>query len=357
ADENASRPGRSVRDLCAVIKEAGTYDPDIGGVRGKVKPFAPYRDLLLDEDFAANIGLSIRGSATDLVDGEAEGRTGKIVESLAAITSVDFVTRAGRGGHVLGVLESEAVTDRAIARGVEEATADERRQQLSDAVRTEHGNGRRYAWVRDFDESTVWFEASAEDEPSKTWQQTYTVADDDLSVSLTGDRTEVRPVTKYVPATRSDSTTTTTEDDQEVTMGNIQIDEAEHNRIVERAGRVDVLESERDTAIRERDEARSERDSLRRTVRAGEIVTERATEAGVEFDDLQIVGLLAQLPLTEAGELDEETFATTVDEHAAKRKVAEGTGRVIGMGGTTTTGGSAVSLTDIDEALGLGKEA
>ncbi|WP_460871862.1 hypothetical protein, partial [Nocardioides pakistanensis] len=104
ASENTDRPERSVRDIGAILLEAGHVDKSTGGIRGKVKVVAPYRELLTDEDFVTNIGVSIRGSATDITVGEAEGRTGPIIEGLADIQSVDFVTRAGRGGKVLGVL-------------------------------------------------------------------------------------------------------------------------------------------------------------------------------------------------------------------------------------------------------------
>jgi hypothetical protein len=174
-----------------------------------------------------------------------------------------------------------------------------------------------------------------ENERSKTWQQAYTVADDDMSVSLTGERTEVRPVTKYVPVTRPDSTTPTTEADQEVTMGNIQIEESEHTALVEKAGRVDVLEQENTTLK----EAAAQRD---RVDAARKIVAERATQAEVTFSPLEERGLLADLPLKE-GALDTEAFTKTVDEAAAARKTAGGAGTVTGFGGTPTGGGESTS--------------
>jgi len=341
--EENERPVRSVKDLAAVITEAGAWKD--GGIRGKVKPFGPYRELLLDEDFATNIGLSIRASASDIVIGEADGRKGPIIEGLVDLKSVDFVTRAGRGGRVLQVLESARpeVLDRAIARGVAEATADERRQQLSDVVRTAYAGEKTYAWVRDFDESTVWFEASAENERSKTWQQAYTVATDDMSVALDGERTEVRPVTKYVPVTRPGSTTTTTEESKEDPMAEVTIEEAELTRLRDDAGRVQTLESERD-------QARTELAEHRRTDRARAIIAERARENEVAFTPLEERGLLADLPLTQEGALDEAAFTTTVNENAAAAKAARGAGQVRGFGGTTTSG-TELSESDIDNAV------
>lgn len=348
-EEDRARPVRSVRDLAAVIVEAGKVDKTTGGIRGKVRPLAPYKPLLTDKAFAENVGLSIRGSATDIVVGEAEGRTGPIIEGLADIASVDFVTRAGRGGKVLQVLESARpeVLDRAIARGVAEATADERRQQLSDVVRTAYAGEKTYAYVRDFDESTVWFEASAENERSKTWQQAYTVADDDASVSLTGERTEVRPVTKYVPVTRPGSTTNTTEESEEDTMP--QIEEARLRELEEASGRVPTLEAERDTATARAETAERQLAERDRTDRARQIIAERARENEVQFTPLEERGLLADLPLNE-GQLDEATFTTTVNEQAAAAKVARGAGSVRGFGGGAPQD-SEISESDIDTAV------
>lgn len=354
--EAIERPGRSVRDLCAVIKEGGAFDAELGGVRGKVKPFAPYRDLLLDEDFALNVGMSIRGSASDIVQGKAAGRSGRIVEGLADIQSVDFVTRAGRGGRVLSVLESarpEQVVERAVGRGVEEATADERRQQLSDAVRATYGSDTVSAWVRDFDETTVWFETYADDEPSQTWEQPYTAADDDLSVELTGTRAKKRAVTRYVddttpttvPVTRPGSTTTTATESEEDTMPKIQIEESEHNRLTETAGRVDALESENATlkatvtSLQEADQRRTRED------RARAIVAEKATAAKVEFTDLEVVGLVASAPVKEDGTLDEDAFATTVDAQVETRKTAatESASTVHGFGASAAAASAGVA--------------
>lgn len=445
AEDHASRPERSVRDLAAVIVEAGQVSSDTGGVRGVVRPLAPYRDLLTDEAFAENVGLSIRGSATDVVEGEAEGRRGPIIEGLARIDSVDFVTRAGRGGRVLQVLESArpleearnvgqwveshihrdftiladdmaaqgrltrderiqlssaigdalaafvenletnaaqlyardiwddpgapavaravetiaqspasraALTARAQARGVAEATADERREQLANVVRSTHGGEDRYAWVRDFDDATVWFETYADDEASQLWQQAYTVADDDLSTFLTGTRTKVRAVTRYVPVNPAGQSTT--QESEEDTMPNIE--ESRLRELEEAHGRVPTLESERDTAIRERDEAVGRLASRDRIDRARAVIAERATTHEVTFTALEQRGLLAGLPQTQEGALDEEAFTATVDEAAAEKKPKGG---VRGFGGSGPAVGESTtrtSMDDIDRALGL-KEA
>lgn len=350
ASDAADRPERSVRDLAAVITEAGTVNASTGGVRGKVKVAAPYRELLTDEEFVKNIGVSIRGSATDIVIGEAEGRTGPIIEGLADVQSVDFVTRAGRGGRVLAVLES------ARRSAVHEATASDRHQHLQTSVRAEyapHGTGT-WAWVRDHDadERVVWFDVSPESGPTKTYQQTYDVAANDVDITLTGEPIEVRGVTKYVPVARPGSTTdNTTEESEEDTMPNIE--EARLRELEEASGRVPTLESERDTAVAERDQARSELAEHRRTSRAREVIAERAREAGVTFSPLEERGLLANLPVGEDGALDEAAFTTSVNEAAAEVAESHGAGRVRGFGNTTHNGDGdqQVSETDIDTAV------
>ena len=191
--ERTDRPERSVRDIAAVLTEDATWDGT--GLFANADILGPHAELI--EALAPYIGVSISGSATDISIGEAEGRTGPIIEDLAHVASVDFVTRAGRGGAVL--LESarpSLVNARAAAHGVDEATVNDIRTQLQSLLREAHGADRTYVWVRDFDESTVWFEVESEDE-SGIWAQAYTSSGD--VVALTGDRTEVRVVTTYVP--------------------------------------------------------------------------------------------------------------------------------------------------------------
>jgi hypothetical protein len=367
ATEANDRPERSVRDIAGVITEAGKWDATLGAVVAECKVVTPFREALTE--LADHIGLSIRGSATDVSVGEAEGRTGPIIEGLADITSVDFVTRAGRGGRVLELLESARpeVVARAVARGVEEATADERRTQLNDAVKQTHGGEKRWTYAEDFDDTTVWFVVSSEDDAQQTYEQSYAVSDDDLSVSLTGTPVKVRPVKKYV---RMDSTITATEHTpgapgtitsptEENLMGQINVDEAEHRRVNESAARVPVLETERDTAVAERDEARAERDRLLRESAARKVVTDKATAAGVSFTPLEEKGLMADLPVVKDGtDLDAEAFGKAVDDAITEASQRTGSGSTVtgygsGVGFQSDDGDSGdVSEADLDNAVG-----
>lgn len=99
ATEHHDRPERSVRDLAGVFTSEAVWDETHKGLVAEMQVFAPYRELIAE--MKDHIGLSIRG------DGEVEMREGqRTVTSLAHIESVDFVTRAGRGGKVLSLLES-----------------------------------------------------------------------------------------------------------------------------------------------------------------------------------------------------------------------------------------------------------
>ena len=349
--EAADRPERSVRDIAAVFTEAAAYDADSQSLVGEIKVMAPYRDLL--NDLAPHIGLSIRGSATDVVEGEHDGRRVRVIEGLATIDSVDFVTRAGRGGEVIEILESANVIRRAVEHGLEEATANDLRDALSATLRDAYGGDKTYVWVRDFDTSTVWFEIESESD-NGIYAQGY--AGD--GTTLTGDRTEVRIQTSYVPITTTEASrlpagrsTTPTEESKEDTMGNITIEESEHTRLVEEAGRVTVLEGERDTAIRERDTARAE-------LVARRIIGE---QKGVIFSELEIRGLVASMPLKE-GALDETAFRATVEAEVkaaqdlhAQVQEAGGVGRVSGFGSTTgATPTGEVSESDLDKAIARG---
>ena len=125
--ENETRPERSLRDLIGVLdSDAILTDLDEGQVAAdaELKVYAPYRELVAE--MADDIGLSIRATA-DIGHGKTEGHEGKIVWRIHEALSVDLVTKAGRGGRILEVLES------ARSQAVETAVND-RRDQLSRVV-------------------------------------------------------------------------------------------------------------------------------------------------------------------------------------------------------------------------------
>lgn len=98
--QRTDRPERSVRDIAAVFTSPARYDASSAKLVGEIQVFGPYRELV--NEMAPYIGLSIHGSATDITPSDE----GPVVEGLAAIDSVDLVTRAGRGGKFNTLLES-----------------------------------------------------------------------------------------------------------------------------------------------------------------------------------------------------------------------------------------------------------
>jgi hypothetical protein len=340
-DEHGNRSvqdvwGKLVTD--AQVTESGALTAEV-----QVRPdIAPVVDFLSDA-----IGLSIRGHGTFEV-GEAEGRTGQIITSIVEATSVDFVTDAGRGGQILGLVESARRTM------LGEATANDVRDALGTAVDDVHGGDEIYTWVRDYDpdKGVVYFEVSGNVEPRGTFQQAYTLAADG-SASLTGDRQEVTPRTTYVPVNSPAGSTPTTES-QGGTMTNVTIDEAEHRRLVERDGRVQTLESELATERQRAEQAEATLAEGRRRDDARPVIAEAFSGSQLHVDDVTEVteSLLADLPTAADGTLDTAALTTRATEARTKREASvarylseNGVGRVTGFG---STGGGTVEVTESD---------
>ncbi|MCZ4497899.1 MAG: hypothetical protein JWQ74_452, partial [Marmoricola sp.] len=317
------------------------------------------------------IGVSINGGGT-FREGTAGGRKGRIVESLDAINSVDFVTRAGRGGKILeSVLESAIAEDALINNDALEATANDRMDHLRSAVRQAHGGDQKSAWVRDQDAeaSTVWFDVHdyRSDTGAKTYQQAYKVGKNDVNVELVGDPTEVRSVTNYVPVNPAGPTPT--KESEEDPMATTQIEEAEKNRLVEQAGRVPALETERDAEKARADKLHTENGQLK--VRESAVAHARAK---VAKDNAKLPGSVVDrivsastgtVPLKESGDLDTEAFDKAIDKartaeesYLAGLAQASGAGKVTGFGGVVVESGDdkTLSFMDLDEALNIKKE-
>ena len=284
-------PGRSVKDWCAVLTEDATYNPESQALEAPIKVFRPYQVLI--EDLQEYVGLSIHAWI------ESTPTPGKPVATRflpSPHNTVDFVTAAGRGGKVLSALES--------ARDASEATARDRREQLSQAVKDAYQtapNG--YVWVRDYDEDNglVWFE----DHEDRTWQQSYTVAADDLSVALTGDAIEVRPVITYVPVSSAG------QEQQEGTKMP-QIDEAKLAELTAAAERVSKLETEsaeKDRLIAERDKALKAHEN---SLLAGKALpTVEGFDKLPELAQARVAEHLSRnVPVNDAGDFDAEKFNT-----------------------------------------------
>jgi len=193
-DEQETRPNRSVKDLAAVLTEDAKWTGS--ALVAQVRTFGPYRDAVAE--MADAIGVSIRADA-EVAEGEAEGKRGVVVEKLTNGRSIDFVTAAGRGGRILQVLESarEAVNASAVSHGVEEATVNDTRELLDRTLSEKFGGKDTHIWVRDFDDSTVWYEKSSRDGSYATFQAGYTATE--TTAQIKGDPVKVRARTSYVP--------------------------------------------------------------------------------------------------------------------------------------------------------------
>lgn len=113
ASEADDRPERSLTTLAAVLLD----DPwpvreDDGGLtmRATARVFAPSQPFL--GDAWPYIGISINGGGRG-EHGQREGQYGMIMEELTYGRSVDFVTRPGAGGRIVGLLEAARITGRA----------------------------------------------------------------------------------------------------------------------------------------------------------------------------------------------------------------------------------------------------
>lgn len=350
AVEQMDRPEGTIRDLAAVLAEDARWNGS--ALVAKAKVFSGYRTMLAE--MADDIGVSIRATA-EVKHGEAEGRKGTLVERLIEGISVDYVTRAGRGGRILSVLEAARATP------IIEATSNDRRDQLQRALPPQ-------SWVLDFDEGAALVFFNTYDpaaEKSVAYQQAYEIGPDDRSVALSGDPSEVRIVTQYLPIGQqaaSETTptpqppadpagTTTTESSEEMNMA--QIDDQELSQLRESAGRVNTLVSERDAATARAEAAEgalAERD-LR------DDATKRAREATSDLHPATAARVVEaatrDLPRTADGALDGPAFAqrvTAAVEAETSYLQQFSQGRVVGFGASVTIqpGQAAESIAPVD---------
>lgn len=353
------RPERSLDRLAGVLTEAATWDGE--ALRAPAKIYPRFRSMLTDMQDA--IGVSIRAG------GVVESG---VVTSIGPVASVDFVTKAGRGG-------SFALVESAVLLEGHGMTANDLSQAISDAVRETYGADQVYTWVRDYTDEWAVFSVESPD-ACDLWRQTYTVTDGE--VTLTGDKVEVREVTTFVPATGENPTDTTptgmsesstpihdaiastqtpatpagpaasaslpaptTEESQEDTMPDLT--EAEVQSLRESA---DLLP----TVTAERDEARAELAAHRRRDAARPLIAAGLAEANLPARVCTRLteSVLADLPTTADGTLDEDALKTRLGEaiDAATAELTEAlavaggaTGQVHGLGTSTQVEESAPS--------------
>jgi len=374
--ETEERPERSVKDLAAVLASDAVYVD--GALVGEATIFAPYRASI--NEIASSIGVSIRASAEVTDGGTAEGRRGRIIERLipSATNSVDFVTHAGRGGKVLEVLES-ARAKAEEARNLGQWLESRIHQHFTNIADDLAGEGHMTREER-IGLSSAIGDALAAFNTRIAADQPHLYERDPFA-----DPNAPAPVGESdVSASRPDSTTKSKEGD----MPNIEIDEAVHKDLVEKAGRVDTLEAERDTEKARADAAEAKLTEAEKKTAEGtrpslKLLNEELTESKREnallraenvarpilaeaLADAILVDsqkarlartLLVDLPLTEALELDETAFGTrcqeaigVAEEEAAELLQAAGVGTPRGLGGPLTPATEAASA-KFDEDL------
>lgn len=97
--EQADRPERSIRDIAGVLTTDATYDPATQALEATIRLTPAWEHLVTA--LAADIGLSIRAHAET-----SDTPQGLTIDRITHAESVDFVTRPGRGGKILTLLES-----------------------------------------------------------------------------------------------------------------------------------------------------------------------------------------------------------------------------------------------------------
>jgi len=104
--EERERPEGDVTNLVGKLMTAAQYDasgPAGPGLYADAKVFRHYKEVV--EEIAPDIGVSIRAMGK-AEPGEAEDRTGMIINEITYGKSVDYVTAAGAGGKVVELFEA-----------------------------------------------------------------------------------------------------------------------------------------------------------------------------------------------------------------------------------------------------------
>lgn len=339
-DENGNR---SVKDLAAVLTEDAHVAE--GALVAEAMVFSSHRQAL--EEMHESIGLSIRAYA-DTTYGEAEGRSGTIINSLVESISTDFVTRAGRGGKILAILESarEVQEARNIGQWIESRIHRDFTITADDMA----GDGRltreeRIGLSSAIGDALAAFVTKLETEQPQLYQRD--LWDDPQDTIAAAIEAAAQNVPDH-PAGR-----TITEESEEDTMP--EIAESELRTLREAAGRVQTLESERDAAVQRADTAETEREQLReanarrdRAAVVARIVGEAAEAAHITLDDDQTRGIATRAVYATDGTVDEAATRRAADERCAAIAESQGVGKPRGLGRTTPPTPDSVSESDFD---------
>lgn len=334
--QRMERPEGDLRNLALVLLEDARV-ADNGALVADALVSSAWRDFV--EEFKEFIGASIAAQAQ-----VTKTSDGPVVEKLLPhpFNRVDLVTVAGRGGAITEVLEAAHVIEsRSI---VKEATANETGELLREALRAAYGADDTWIWMRDYDDARVWFDVE-DPETSTTYEQAYTLTD--ATVTLDGERVEVRATTTYVPVTAPNDSApnpaAVTENQEEATMATI--DDKELAALRESASRADAAEAD----LKKEREARALEAAQSRKDKAAAIVREAFGEDAPAF-----ITESAQL-MAASEDFDADKLATSAKEAAASLASQAGAGKPSDNGVTPVTEARKISDDDIITALEGGK--
>ncbi|RYG57252.1 hypothetical protein EON80_28490, partial [bacterium] len=147
--ERAARPEGDVENVVAITREAGYWDANgkAGpGVYAKAEVKKHWQPFV--ESMGYDMEVSVDGGCY-FSHGEVDGRQMRIIEEIVSVKSVDFVTRAGRGGQWMSLQEAAresvnpspdtdpAVTPNPTNKEVEPEMTEAEIQAAREAARTE----------------------------------------------------------------------------------------------------------------------------------------------------------------------------------------------------------------------------
>lgn len=318
AEEREQQPAGDVKTLAAVLEEDAVWEPDWvdektgvkGRLRAPAKVFNLYREHLVD--VAEVIGTSIVAGA-EVSMGEAEGRRGRIIETLlpGLLNRVDFVTVAGRGGRISEVLESAKQVQE--ARNVGQWLEARMHSMFTNIADEFYGDGRltreeRIALSSGLGDALVAFTSTIEATAPQLFER-------DL-----WDEPNAQEAHQESPSAPAGA------NGKETPVGHIQIEESEHATLVENASRATALATENATAKAALKEVNDEA--------AAKLVAAALEAKGITAPKLA-ARLAEGYPTKENGALDAEALQSAVAESIAELQVAGGAGTVHGVGDTT----------------------
>jgi hypothetical protein len=221
-----------------------------------------------------------------------------------------------------------------------EATANDTREWLSKALRETYAGDGVWVWLRDYDDTNVWFERE-DTNGMGIFQEGYLLEGN--TVTLSGSAVEVRIQTSYVPVSADSAESIDSPpvpagvtEGKEPPVATIQIEESVHADLVEKSGRATALEAE----LKEAREKLAAAESATVTAKAESIVAEAFgdLEAKVTRRSLVAAALAAE-------SFDAEALKADAVEAAAELRVASGEGTPRGVGHTKEEANPAETIT------------